>query len=298
MAEAATLAVRGICVHYSRFIEDVLAYYSNDGLLAGSLVVYFVTDREEKMRKLPLELFVGFWDRAFDRFFEGCPYSQLPRMGVSPDVLDAEQCHAIGRLMGHGFSLTGYLPINGFNKAALVFCLSGEVPQGTVIRRSFLESLPDDMQELLQEALQVCSEEDKSVFSFFSSKKEKEIRFPAKLEFELAQFFNFWGVNYAPSPETFEEVLDRIGAYQCVERVHFHLHHMRLGLLETGPSWADTSVELAVSLMDACDQTGHSHPDFSASDSLFRWSSLTSLRSGGGSSSLSRGRSTLTLSSF
>lgn len=299
MTDERKLAMRGICVHYSHFVDDVLNYYSGDALLSSSLVVYFVTDREEKLRKLPLELFVGFWDRAFDLFFEGCPFSQLPRTGVSPNVLTAEQCRAVGRLMGHGFSLTGYLPVNGFNKAALAFCLSGEMPQGAVLRRSFMQALADDTQDMLDEVFELCvASNEKSVFGGFFSKKEEKERFPAKLEFELNQFFNYWGVNYAPSPLTFEHVFERIAAYQCVERVHFQLHHMRLGLLETGPSWANTNVELAVSLMDSCDQTGHGHPDFSVSDSLFRWASLTSLRSGGGMSSLSRGRSTLTLNTM
>lgn len=106
--------------------------------------VRFLGEQGDDMDDLTREFYSSFWVRFANDHIQGESskyFCLTPQFGLSD-----EQLLAAGRILIHGFVLTGYLPIH-VSYAQLFLILTGRMPSSSLSETSFLATLTDSDQQ-------------------------------------------------------------------------------------------------------------------------------------------------------
>ena len=196
------------------YSEVIQAYKSNSQLHDSHVQVNFKGEKAVDLDGVSRELFSLFWNEARDMLFEGVN-------GVSPvvDPLSSESFYTIGRILSHGFVLTGYFPI----------CL---VPAVAVHLVSGDESQCSDA-TLLDSFLSYVSGFEKSaVLSFLSTKTQQ----PPSLDVVVSLLSRYQCHSIPKNAEELKRALINVAKTEFFYKPAHALAELRRGMLAAHPS--------------------------------------------------------------
>ena len=179
------------------------------------------------------EVFSLFWERAFEKFFEGHS-TFVPRVG--PDVLDS-QYQVIGRVMSHCYLLTGMFP-SAISKVFVTALLVGkEVLSGEDYICGLLEYVSEYDSMRLKNALEM----PKSLGVF-----------PEEMNQFLFEFLSECGVARIPTPASLESILVSVAKTELLAKPSVSLHEIKIGMFagRFNELWRDCRKEDVNQLFD------------------------------------------------
>lgn len=145
--------VRRVTVRRHDILENVVQMYKEDpDIVKCRLNVHFLGEKGIDFGGVTKDFFTSFWEVAFQTYFDG-DVVKVPL--VSPQKLaDKPRMQALGRVLEHGWRLTGELPVR-FCEASIIAVLHGEeaVPN-EALERSFLWYISEFEREVLCSVLE------------------------------------------------------------------------------------------------------------------------------------------------
>lgn len=251
-----TVPYKTLYINYANIIEQVLSYYSSENFQDSPMNVHFIYSNKQVEKKSSVDMFMAFWQFAFEKYFVGKNGSYVPRLDINGECLTSQEAVALGKIIAHGFYTSGYLPLYGLCKASLIYCLTGLIPSEKVLLEAYMKSIDDDYREIVEEALLFINSR-----SFFQSKA-----FTAEMESSLLNFFHESGLKAIPRAENFRKLLIRSSMFYCIEKPHFILNNIRKGILLLNPNWENLSEDMASIFLNTCHNTGQCQPVFCDAD--------------------------------
>ena len=118
--------VRRVTVRRHDILENVVQMYKEDpDIVKCRLNVHFLGEKGIDFGGVTKDFFTSFWEVAFQTYFDGDAV-KVPL--VSPQKLaDKPRMQALGRVLEHGWRLTGELPVR-FCEASIIAVLHGKRP--------------------------------------------------------------------------------------------------------------------------------------------------------------------------
>ena len=127
------ITVRRHCI-----LQDLIQAFSNESIVERLINFCFEDEPAVDYDGVKREVFCNFWEQAGMNFLEGNENSMVPKC----KGMTKEKLITLGRILGHGYLLTGFFPLHS-NEALVEAMLCGEeaVPDER-LREKFLEFLP------------------------------------------------------------------------------------------------------------------------------------------------------------
>lgn len=176
--------------------EDVQVLFSDQKVLEEfPLRIKFANEPAFDTGGVCRDLFSGFWEEAYLRFFDG---SSLVTPVVHANV-DMASLPMLGRILSHGFMVTGYLPVR-IAFPALASILMGPTVDihARIMVETFAESLCLHEASIVKEALE---KGDAGTFS-------------CQLMADLTTILSRYGSRVNPSPANLKSQLRDIAKYE------------------------------------------------------------------------------------
>ena len=178
-------------IHLSRegILESILQLYETSPEAVSSLVTFTLEGEQGlDMDGLKREVYSTFWERAFEKFFEG-KSTFVPRIG--PDIQD-NHYQAIGRVVSHCYLLTGIFP-TAISKVFATALLVGK------------NALSAD--DHISGFLEHVSQYDRMRLESALAKSALIDVFPNQTAEFLCEFLSEYGVVQNPTPASVKQIL-------------------------------------------------------------------------------------------
>ena len=195
-----------VLVSRENLFEQALDIYKDDSICGCRLYVAFNDDDGDDFDGLTREIFSLFWKSFFNHYCKGhtMQFIELHPQNIPTSLV----CLSAGRILLHGFILTGYLPIN-LNSALICSLLTSRDPSKDLILDCFLKSFTTAEEHFLKRSINY-----KAPFS-----PEERMR--------LANILCHYPVQTIPSSSTvLKETLDNLGSYVTLVTPYIMLHKM------------------------------------------------------------------------
>lgn len=181
----------------------------------SSAILSFILEGEQglDMDGVKREVLTIFWERAFERFFEG-QATFVPRVG--PDVLDSDY-QAIGRAMSHGYLLIGIFP-NTISKVFMAALLAGK---DVLSADDYICGLLDHLSEY--DSLQLKSALEMSTTAGVFSEETSTF---------LLDFVSEYGVVQIPTPSSLRGILVNVAKTELIAKPSVAINEIRAGMFE------------------------------------------------------------------
>ena len=194
-------------------VQDAIAQYHDTTILHSRLYVRFegetCDDFDSGPRRPDKGIFPIFWAEFIQKL------SGNARKYFAVDtcsVMATDDLKAVGRILVHGFLLTGYLPLY-INHSLLYKVLTGNEPSLEYCREHFILALDEMDKSLIEEA---------TTAEALTDDMKKRL---------AAVLWNF-GVRLLPSKSSLPEVLMSLGRYIAIIKPHFYISSMHTAIEE------------------------------------------------------------------
>lgn len=179
-----------------------------------SLMVTFTLEGEQglDMDGLKREVYFTFWERAFEKFFEG-KSTFVPRIG--PDIQD-NHYQAIGRVVSHCYLLTGIFPTAISKVFATALLVGKNALSADDYISGFLEHVFQYDRMRLESALAKSSLIDV---------------FPNETAEFLCEFLSEYGVVQNPTPASLKQILANVAKTELIAKPSVAINEIRTGML-------------------------------------------------------------------
>ncbi len=170
-------------------------------------------------------MFSAFWEEAFKQFFDG---QSLMTPVIHPHT-DMTCLPTLGRILSHGYLVSGFLPIRiAFPVlASILLGQSTEVPKG-ILLDAFADSLCTFEAKVIRDALQ---------FPASAS------RFPEETESSLISVLSRYSCREVPTPQSLKRLLIQVSSYEFQVKPLAAICSIRSGIPTTQqPFWQNKSV--------------------------------------------------------
>ena len=206
-------------------VQSGLSYYDDDSILNCQVVIKFFGEQGDDLEGLTKEFYSSFWNLFSNAYLKG---EQQKCFTLSPqlDLTDKELLSA-GRILLHGFILTGYLPIH-ISHEQLFYIFTGTVPSVNTMEKSFLQSLGDGDKENVMKAKQHLTEE---------------------LKYSLIGLFSINEFSSIPSNESFSEDFQRMAQYVLIRKPYYILEQLRIKTNNFSSLFQSLSEELFIEVL-------------------------------------------------
>ena len=203
-----------IRVSREKILEKLLELYKTSTDI-GSAILSSILEGEQglDMDGVKCEVFTIFWERAFERFFEGHA-TFVPRVG--PDVLDSDY-QAIGRAISHGYLSIGIFP-NTISKVFMAALLAGKD----------VLSADDYTGGLLDHVSGYDSLQFKSALEMSTTTAV----FSEEMSTFLLDFVSEYGVVQMPTPSSLQGILVSVAKTELIAKLSVALNEIRAGMFE------------------------------------------------------------------
>eukprot|EP00112_Aurelia_sp_Birch-Aquarium-sp1_P016971 Seg3891.2 transcript_id=Seg3891.2/GoldUCD/mRNA.D3Y31 product="E3 ubiquitin-protein ligase TOM1-like" protein_id=Seg3891.2/GoldUCD/D3Y31 len=202
-------ATQQLLVRRQYVVQDAIAQYHDATIVHSRLYVRFEGETGDDFDGLTREFFSIFWSD----FTQKLPGNARRYFAVDPcSVMSIDDLKAVGRILVHGFLLTGYLPIY-INHSLLYKVLTGNEPSLEYCRENFLLAL-DEM--------------DKSLIDQATTTEA----FSDDIKNRLAAVLCNFGVRVLPSEKSLPGVLMSLGHYIAIIKPHFYIASMHTAIEE------------------------------------------------------------------
>ena len=193
-------------------MQGVLPIYASDVILNDSLYVSFENEPAHDVTGVTKDMFSSVWKDLREKFMTG---ENLSRISLAHGNIRGEADYqSIGRILEHGFSLVGYVPIF-LNPAQLYFLTTGSPPSKEMLLKSFLECLSEYDSSTLKRAL------------------EMDI-FDQEFKVKLIDLLSSYQIKGLPQPREFGVFLREIAKYELIIKPYFALSHLKRKFWPTG----------------------------------------------------------------
>ena len=129
---------RVISINRGNLLHDATQQYSSDSILNDKLKVEFEGEDGADLEGLTREFFSEFWANFLKEFGVGASYRHFVLNHAKLPSKDL--CEAAGRILLHGFMLTGYLPL-ALEPCISYHLLTGEMPSQAAIVNGYLKGI-------------------------------------------------------------------------------------------------------------------------------------------------------------
>lgn len=200
-------ATQQVLVSRENLFEQALDIYKDESILECRLYVAFKDEDGDDFAGLTREFFSLFWKSFFNHYCKG---HTIQFIELHPqNIPTSSVCLSSGRIMLHGFILTGYLPIN-LNSALILSLLTSRDPSKDLLLECFLKSFTTSEEQFLKRSLNY------------------EAPFSPEERMRLANIFCHYPVKTIPSSSTIlKEILCNLSSYVTVVAPYFMLHKMK-----------------------------------------------------------------------
>lgn len=133
--------------------EDTINLFTNENLVNQyPFHIMFKEEQAVDCGGVARDLLTSFWEQAYTRFFDGC---NLVVPKIYPDM-QTNDLRILGRILSHGYIVTGFLPTQIVFPSLLCMLLGPEAANSipnTVLLNAFTHYLCDHESEVLSKAL-------------------------------------------------------------------------------------------------------------------------------------------------
>eukprot|EP00112_Aurelia_sp_Birch-Aquarium-sp1_P008587 Seg1949.11 transcript_id=Seg1949.11/GoldUCD/mRNA.D3Y31 product="hypothetical protein" protein_id=Seg1949.11/GoldUCD/D3Y31 len=198
--------VQQILVRRENIVKDAISQYMDECILSCRIYVSFEGENGEDLDGLTREFFTIFWQQ----FTPALAGADRKYFLIDPcNVLSLDEVGAVGRIILHGFILTGYLPTY-ITPAVLYTVFTGRLPSTKYCLNSFISCLDTGDRSLLER-----------VITAESINEETKVN--------LAAFLGNFGIAVLPSTkESAYQVLLSLAQYILIVKPHYYLHNLNI----------------------------------------------------------------------
>ena len=198
--------VQQILVRRENIVKDAMSQYMDGSILSCRVYVSFEGENGEDLDGLTREFFSIFWQQ----FISALAGADRKYFSIDPcNVLSLDEVGAVGRIILHGFILTGYLPTY-ITPAALFTVFTGRLPSTKYCLDSFISCLDTGDKSLLERAITAESINEET-------------------KVNLAAFLGNFGIAVLPSTkECAHQVLSSLAQYILIIKPHYFLHNLNV----------------------------------------------------------------------
>lgn len=180
--------------------EDVLELYRNSGI-ANECPIYIKYKGEAAVDAggVQRDMLSGFWEVAYKKLFEG---SSLLTPMLHPHI-DLTTFPLLGRILSHGYLVTGFLPVRIALPTLLSILLGPtEEVQPDILINALIDFVTDDERKTIREAL---------TFKNMQS-------FPEYMIQDLLTILTNFGCRLPPKPSTLESIIQQVARYEFITK--------------------------------------------------------------------------------
>lgn len=184
-------------VRRSYILEDVLSLYGNENICQEYPIdIEFESEEAIDHGGVQREMFSAFWEQAYLQLFEG---ATILTPLIHPQT-DTTVFPVLGRILSHGYLVTGFLPIRIALPTLICMLLGpGRLIPSDIVEGAFLDYLCCVERETIKEAFghQVFTHEMQSM---------------------LLNTLSRYGCRQVPTPSNLQQLLQQIAKYElCVK---------------------------------------------------------------------------------
>lgn len=184
-------------VRRSHILEDVLSLYENENICQEHPIdIEFENEEAIDHGGVQREMFSAFWEQAYVRLFEG---ATILTPLIHPQT-DTTIFPVLGRILSHGYLVTGFLPIRIALPTLIGMLLGlGRLIPSDIVEDAFLDYLCCVERETIKEAFhcQVFTHEMQSM---------------------LLNTLSRYGCRQVPTPSNLPQLLQQIAKYElCIK---------------------------------------------------------------------------------
>ena len=210
--------IQELLINRKNIFQNALEQYQDPTILNCKVRVKFLNETGDDLDGLTREFFSLFWECFVEKYCMGAVQKYI---FINPtQVLSPAECKAVGRILIHGFLLTGFLPLR-INHALLFYLVRGVEPSDNLLMMSFLSSIQENERILLNDATSTTDS------------------FDERMKLKIAAFFSFHEFPALPSPETIKESIHKVARYTILIKPCYYLCQIK----EIAPlhiqSWLD-----------------------------------------------------------
>ena len=179
--------------------EDVMELYRHSRIVNECpIYIKFKDEAAIDGGGVQRDMLSGFWEVAYKKLFDG---SSLLTPMVHPQI-DLTIFPILGRVLSHGYLVTGFLPV----RIALPTLLSTllwntEVPKD-ILMNALLDFVTDDERRTIKEALGLKNEES----------------FPAHIMQDLIEILANFGCRLPPKPSNLVSIIQQVAKYEFITK--------------------------------------------------------------------------------
>ena len=194
--------------------------------------VEFIGENGVDAGGLSRDMLSAFWENAYRNLFDG---GSLLSPAMHP-TCDVESFPTIGRILSHGYLVTGFLPVRiAFPTLASILMGSSVTVPDRILSRTFESSISCHEASIVRDALSV-----------------KEDRFSSSLSSRLISLFGRYGCREVPTPERLSQIMVKITHYEYQIKPLAGITAIRSGIpIEHLTLWNQFTVEKLYSLVAA-----------------------------------------------
>ena len=212
--------------------EDILNLYKTNSDIASSFVTFkFNNEEGMDMDGVKREVYSLFWEGAMMRFFDGSN-TVVPKMG--PEIQDND-LDALGRIINHGFVLTGIFPIM-INKGFMTGALLGR------------DSLSDD--DIVDCFFEFVSDYDSLQLKRVMDEVNPTDVFSEQSHHYLMEFLSEFEVQTNPRPSNIRDIITRVAKTELLSKPSLALDIIGKGLQDHNNLWEDCGKDDVFHLYD------------------------------------------------
>ena len=211
-----------ITVSRHSILQDLLHVFSDESIVERSINFRFEDEPAVDYDGVKREVFCNFWQQASMKFLHGNESSMLPRC----KGMTKEQVIALGQILGQGYILTGFFPLQ-LNEAFVEAMLCGEeaVSDERLIGK-FLELLPPSKSMQLIKIME--SDELEAA--------DAEV---------IVEWEQLYGIQTLPSKENVKQIITQIAVSEIIELPAYSMQRIHEGMLsskQTKEFWEKVTV--------------------------------------------------------
>ena len=199
MKEINAVAGKEHTIDRDNIYEDVLKLYQNGGIVDECpIYIKYKDEAAIDAGGVQRDMLSGFWEVAYKKLFDG---SSLLTPMVHPQI-DLTVFPILGRILSHGYLVTGFLPVRIALPTLLSILLRPtEVPQD-ILMNALLDFVTDDERRTIKKALDLKNEQS----------------FPAYIMQDLIEILANFGCRLPPKPSNLASIIQQVAMYEFITK--------------------------------------------------------------------------------
>lgn len=178
--------------------DDVLKLFSDEGVMEKCpLHIKFVEEMALDCGGVSRDMLSGFWEEAYGKLFDGC---NLLTPVIHPQV-DMQVFRIIGRILSHGYLVSGFLPVRiAFPTVACILLGPNVAISDNILLDTFPDCLSDCEASVVREAM-TCT-----------------TAFGPALSHDLVDVLSRFGCREKPTQKNIFEVIVKVARYEFIAK--------------------------------------------------------------------------------